>query len=201
MRGPAIFFAHLFDVLASLAFVAAVITAVKPELLAGGSFERMSSKVTENIGGMLLQVTLVQRPPEDVMALRNVWVTVFFACYTLLKVAVISLSKSGKKIVALLMLLLILLSCFLVADKFLLFLVFCVLLYVSFELLCEFSGGSVRVKLLLLALVTACLYIVSHILLVESARAAFSAIGSAFRGLGAAFAGLFRQLSLPVLWW
>lgn len=82
-----------------------------------------------------------------------------------------------------------------------LFLVFCVLLYVSFELLCEFSGGSVRAKLLLLALVTACLYIVSHILLVESARAAFSAIGSAFRGLGVAFSGLFRQLSLPVLWW
>lgn len=44
-----IFFAHFFDVIASLLFVSAVVVALKPELLAGVSFERISSSEINHV--------------------------------------------------------------------------------------------------------------------------------------------------------
>ncbi len=85
---------------------------------------------------------------------RNFFVTVSLSVFLLLKILAVVLSQGTKRFVALIMLSLTLLSCWLISDKFLLFITFCLLLNIGFQVLCGFQSKTIRDKLIWLLVLT-----------------------------------------------
>lgn len=187
------FFAHFFDIIASLVFIAAVIIALKPELLNDSPLNGTPFVLTETIGNYFLQVKLTSTPVAT--EARNLWVTIFLSSFFLLKFVVIFISKNSKKFVAFLMILLSLLSCWIVADKFLLFILFCLVIYFAFEILCNYSFKIILNKILIIVFFSILFYFLSHIILMDNS------ISKLFKDLSKALKNLFIQFSLPILWW
>lgn len=132
---------------------------------------------------------------------RNFFVTVSLSVFLLLKILAVVLSQGTKRFVALIMLSLTLLSCLLISDKFLLFITFCLLLNIGFQMLCGFQSKTIRDKLIWLLVLTLVCYVVVHILQLDEMRNILSNIGTELQGIWCLLGGLFRQLSFPVLWW
>lgn len=190
-----LFFSHFFDFLSSLAFMAAVIISLKPELLPGLLFDRNPTKITEFIGNLCLQIKLLDPPAKELLPIRNLWVTIFLSLFILFKTLVMFLCHSSKKFVSFLMPILTILTCFFVSEKFLLFVLFCIILYFCFELLCDFPPKTIIRKLIFLIISSIILYFLAHIILMKSQMfEIFSEIDKALKNL-------FQQLSLPIFFW
>ena len=107
-------------------FILAIIIAVKPELLTETYTPRFVGKVTEFVGGGLLQFTIKTMvvPEDGLMLARNFFVTTSLIVFLLMKILAVVLAQGTKRFVALIMLVTTLLSCWLISDKFLLFITF-----------------------------------------------------------------------------
>ena len=195
------FFIHFFDLAASLVFIFAVIIAIKPELLEGVSFDRSVTQASQVIGGVFFQLRTVDEVPLVLIPIRNFCVTVSLFVFLFLKIAVVLLVKGQKKLVAFIMLALTIISCWLTADKFLLFLCFCVLLNIGFQVLCDFGGAMIKGKLLTLIIATIVLYVILHIVGLASVQMVLQRIGLQFKEIFVLCGKLIPQFSLPVFWW
>lgn len=203
LHSARIFFAHLFDFIASFIFILAIIIAVKPELLTETYTPRFVGKVTEFVGGGLLQFTIKTMvvPEDGLMLARNFFVTTSLIVFLLMKILAVVLSQGTKRFVALIMLVMTLLSCWLISDKFLLFITFCLLLNIGFQILCNFQAKTIRNKLIWLLVLTLVCYVTIHILQLKEVKDILSCIGMELKRIWCLLASLFHQLSFPVLLW
>ncbi len=102
---------------------------------------------------------------------RNLFITAALVLFSLFKLFVALHSKnSGRKIVSVLMIAMSILACSLVADKFLIFIAFCLLIYISFEYSCGLRTKIVFTKLLTVVELAVIGYIVTHIVLDAECR-------------------------------
>ena len=180
-----------------------IIIAVKPELLTETYTPRFVGKVTESVGGGLLRFTIktMEVPDEGLMLARNFFVTTSLIVFLLMKILAVVLSQGTKRFVALIMLVMTLLSCWLISDKFLLFMIFCLLLNIGFQTLCNFQSKTIRKKLIWLLVLTLVCYVVVHILQLKEVQDILSIIGMELKRIWCLLGSLFHQLSFPVLLW
>lgn len=189
-----IIFANFCDVLASLIFIAAIVIALKPELL-GNSFYYEPRKITKDvidIAGHLFNFSITEKISSEILFIRNFWITVFMLGFVVLKFLVIVTKKSLSKVATLLLLCLTLLSTYLLSENFLIFVLFSLILYICFEILCNFSRTTIITKCILLVIVSCNLYFLAHVLFFPGVREIIQTLASNF-GL------LWSQLSLPII--
>lgn len=165
------------DVLASLLFIAAVVIAIKPELLPFANYKFCEDSIFAEAfswKGEYFKLIAIYRPGVNEAALlvwRNLLITAALVLFSLFKLFVALHSKnSGRKIVSVLMIAMSILACSLVADKFLIFIAFCLLIYISFEYSCGLRTKIVFTKLLTVVELAVIGYIVAHIVLDAECR-------------------------------
>ena len=167
----------MLDLLAGLLFVAAVVIAIKPELLAYAIGKVTPPELFRSFcwQGEYFKLFVFGVPQlEDAGELliwRNLFVVAALAVYVLLKLFVALHSKNnGNKIVSVLMIAMSILACSLVADKALIFIAFCLLIYIAFEYSCGLRTRIVFTKLLVLIGLAVIGYFAAHILLDSGCR-------------------------------
>lgn len=138
----------VLDVCASLIFIAAVVIAIKPELVPS------------------------LRAAEKNLQIEQAWILIAF--YVGLKIVVALFSKGvGKKIISTLLVICTIFTFFLVTEKFLLFSILCLLLYFIFEYSCGLQTKTIIAKLIVIALLGYIGYVTAHILLVQGNKEIF----------------------------
>ena len=160
----------LLDFLASVLFLSAVVIAVKPELLSplvNNSMEKIPrvAQTINRAGKYFLQITVREKISDwRIVTVRNCFVLAFLAVYAGLKSAVIVHSaRTIHKIMPFLLVSLSLASCALIADKFLLFVLFTLLLFASFEYSIGLSTKKIAKKLVKILINELLLYIIAHL--------------------------------------
>lgn len=153
----------LLDIIASLVFIAAIVIAIKPGILAGKLNAPSASyhAIFEKIGNTLMKIetTMVSRPSPG----QAFFVGLGLVIYGLLKVFVLLSAKNGtRKTVSILTLIMTYFACFMVSDKFLLFTIFILLLYFTFSYSCGFSTPAVLVKLAVVIVAAIAIYVAVH---------------------------------------
>lgn len=181
----------IIDVIASLAFITAIVIALKPWLLHENPSILSAENVTEfftALGNFFLRRGIIKDLPKDLSQLRSLVVFSLLMAFFILKLVVLCASKNGTlKIVSILLVLLSMMCFALLLDKFVAFILFVLVIYFCFELSCGFTAsGSVK-KLLVVAVISVLAYIIAHCMLIESIRVYF--------------AGILKELALPVIRW
>lgn len=153
----------LLDIIASLVFIAAIVIAIKPGILAGKLNAPSASYhvVFEKIGKTLMKIetTTISQPSAAQMFFVGLGLVIF----GVLKIAVILAAKSGtKKTVSALTLAMIYFACFMISDKFLLFAIFILLLYFTFSYSYGFSTPVILIKICVIVLAALTIYIAVH---------------------------------------
>ncbi len=153
----------LLDIIASLVFIAAMLIAIKPGILAGKLNAPSASYhvIFEKIGNTLMKIetTTVSR----ISVSQAFFVGLGLVIFGVLKIAVLLAAKNGsKKTISALTLAMTYFACFMVSDKFLLFTVFILLLYFTFSYSCGFSTPAVFVKLAVVIVTAIAIYIAVH---------------------------------------
>ena len=184
-----LFVASLLDIMASLVFIAAIVIAIKPGILAGRINAPSASYhvVFEKIGNTLMKIesTPVNRPSAS----QAFFVGLGLVIYGALKILVLLSVKNGtRKTVSILTLIITYFACFMMADKFLLFAIFILLLYASFEYSCEFPTALIFSKLAFVIVTAIAIYISVHLALDPN--------------LAREVLDVMKKLSLPIKrWW
>lgn len=167
---------NLLDALSGIVFFAALIFALKPSLPESVNFDFNLKilQLAKFIGSQALvissDVPRAELPGGDA---ASVLILAALLIYFVLKIVVVLLSGSHKKIVSALLLAMMAASCFVLSKTFLVFVIFYVLLYASFELVTDFPWHSIWRKVLVLAVLAFALYVSLHIVLDEDVYKAF----------------------------
>ena len=153
----------LLDIIASLVFIATIVIAIKPGILAGKLNVPSASYhvVFEKIGKTLMKIetTTVSRPSAG----QAFFVGLGLIIFGILKIVVLLSAKNGtKKIVSALTLAMTYSACFMISDKFLLFAIFILLLYFTFSYSCGFSSLVVFTKFGVVIVATIAIYVAVH---------------------------------------
>ena len=123
------------DVAASLCLCAAVVVALRPQLLSA-DFQKLPDAFSTvvDFGSCFFKAYIKPKLPAEVLRYRNFFVILFLFLYLFGKVWVIAFSGGRtKKALSVLFISMTLLSCTLVADKFLIFVLFILLLFMGFQ--------------------------------------------------------------------
>lgn len=153
----------LLDIIASLVFIATIVIAIKPGILAGKLNVPSASYhvVFEKIGKTLMKIetTMVSRPSAG----QAFFVGLGLVIYGLLKVFVLLSAKNGtRKTVSILTLIMTYFACFMISDKFLLFTIFILLLYFTFSYSCGFSSLVAFTKFGVVIVAAIAIYVAVH---------------------------------------
>lgn len=178
----------LLGVIASLVFIAAIVIALKPDLLRGNvnATEKSYFVIFKRIGNILMKIETKEVSP--ITAAQAFFVGLGLIIFGILKIIVLLLAKSGsKKIVSALTLTMTYFACFMMSDKFLLFSIFILLLYLTFDYSCGLSTRAVFIKLGVVVISAIVIYIAVHFAIDPSLRFAAKK--------------LFEGLRLPILRW
>lgn len=166
---------NLLDALSSVVFFVALIFALKPSLLGNVNFD-FNLKIVQMakfIGSQALLIIGVSRSDLQGGDVASVLILALLLIYFVLKAIVMLLSGSHKKIVSALLLAMMTVSCFVLTKTFLLFVIFYVLLYASFELVTDFPWHSIWRKVFMLIVLVFGLYVALHIVIDEQLYKAF----------------------------
>jgi len=179
----------LLDIMASLVFIAAIVIAIKPSLLEGKltAPDASYSTVVKKVGNIILKIEATRIPATT--AAQMFFVGLGLIIFGVLKAFVLLVAKSGtKKIVSALTLVMTYFACFMISDKFLLFTIFILLLYFTFDYSCGFSTPVVLVKLGIVIISAIIIYVAVHFAIKPNLREAVKDI--------------YEALRLPILrWW
>ena len=179
--GPTIALAIL-GIIASLIFIATIVIAIKPELLAGNAIalEKNYSVIFKKVGNILMKIETTELPP--ITAAQAFFTGLGLIIFGALKIIILVVAKSGtKKAVSALTLAMTYLACFMLSDKFLLFSIFILLLYLTFDYSCGFSTRVVLTKLGVLVVSAIVIYIAVHFAIDPSLPKAAQKIYEALR--------------------
>lgn len=166
---------NLLDALSSVVFFVALIFALKPSLLGNVNFD-FNLKIVQMakfIGSQALLIIGVSRSDLQGGDVASVLILALLLIYFVLKAVVVLLSGNHKKIVSALLLAMMAVSCFVLTKTFLLFVIFYVLLYASFELVTDFPWHSIWRKVFMLIVLVFGLYVALHIVIDEQLYKAF----------------------------
>lgn len=153
----------LLDIIASLVFIVTIVIAIKPGILAGKLNAPSASYhvVFEKIGKTLMKIETTT--VSQISASQAFFVGLGLIIFGILKTAVLLSAKNGtKKIVSALTLVMTYFACFMISDKFLLFTIFILLLYFTFDYSCGFSTPVVLVKLGIVIISAIIIYVAVH---------------------------------------
>lgn len=170
--------AHIFDVVASLCFLFALVIALKPELLQSLATKNFLSHVKP--ATLLYEINLlefVKQIEKEILSWRNLFVTIGIVFFALFKLVTIFKSKAPIKIVPILLLALSLLTCFIVKYHLILFLVFIILLYLAFEFSCSFNWKTIWRKSIIISILFLAEYFVIHFIMIEGLLKQFAIHG------------------------
>ncbi|MBQ9239021.1 MAG: hypothetical protein IJ191_06895 [Treponema sp.] len=203
---PMAVFSNVADFLASLCFIALVVIAVKPQLLAvytphpeSGSEIPKYIVMTKKIGTILFRFEATGTISSDLAICRSIFVVSFILITFIFKIIAIVLSQdTTKKIVPLLLVVIEIFACFLLPYNFILFIVFVLLLYSTFEIAIGCSKKIVIRKLVILAIVGIIGYVYAHIMLIPSVLPVVKSIGAGFKIVGENIVAFFRLLRFPI---
>lgn len=161
-----LFFLAILDTIASLVFIAAIVIAIKPALLRGSvnpnAYE--FSSIMKKIGNAFLRIEFTKyNGDNNLRVLQSFTTGIGLIIFTIIKIFILTAARNGtRKAISVLTLAMTLLACFIMPDKFLLFLMFVVLLHIVFEYSCGFPSALVFVKFgFIVAAAIAC-YIAIH---------------------------------------
>lgn len=185
-------FLSILDLVASLVFMVAVVVAIKPSLLTDEISKPLYnySSFVGKIGDALVKIKITESSlPKNVEVAQHYLVGICLVVFGVLKICVLLAAQSGtKKVISVLTLAMTYLAWFLTGDKFLLFLIFVLLLHIIFEYSCGFSSALIFIKLGFVVLASIAVYVVLHFAFSET--------------LAAKAAEIFDALKLPDLpWW
>lgn len=162
----------ILDLIASLAFIAAIVIAIKPSLLTGNFSKPLYNYFyfAEKIGDIFIRVEVMEsNVSAQIQTLQRCLSGLGLIIFGTLKIIVLFAARNGtKKVISILTLAMTFLACFFVSEKFLLFLIFVVLLHIVFEYSCGFSTALVFIKLGLTIVISFALYIAVHFVIDES---------------------------------
>lgn len=153
----------LLDIIASLVFIAAIVIAIKPGILAGKLNAPSASYhvVFEKIGKTLMKIETTT--VSQISASQAFFVGLGLIIFGIIKIAVLLSAKNGtKKTVSALTLAMTYFACFMISDKFLLFAIFILLLYFTFSYSCGFSTLVVFTKFGVVIVAAIAIYIAVH---------------------------------------
>ena len=192
----------LIDFWGSLFFLSAIIIALKPELLSPFINQNMSdvSRVTKSfsyVGAHFLKITVKDIIADSrILHLRNAFVLILLVFYLLVKITVIFHSKKTlHKIVSFLLASMSLVSCVLIADKFLFFMLFTTMLFACFQYSVGLTTKQLVKKFFLLLFIELIFYITT--LLLETPD-----FISGCTLLGSGIAQAFSHFPFPsIRWW
>lgn len=156
----------LLDIIASLVFIATIVIAIKPGILAGKLNAPSASYhvVFEKIGKTLMKIETTT--VSQISASQAFFVGLGLIIFGILKIVVLLVAKSGtKKIVSALTLAMTYFACFMISDKFLLFAIFILLLYFTFSYSCGFSTLVVFTKFGVVIVAAIAIYAAVHLAL------------------------------------
>ncbi len=149
------------DITASLCLCAAVVVALRPQLLSS-DFQKLpdSFSAVVDFGNFFFKAYIRPRLPEEVLRYRNFFVVLFLFLYLFGKIWVIAFSAGKtRKALSVLFIAMTLLSCTLVVDKFLVFILFVLLLFMGFQYSIGLSSRFALRKLGVIALLAVSGYI------------------------------------------
>lgn len=178
----------LLGVIASLVFIAAIVIALKPSLLEGKVTAPKAnySTVVKKVGNIILKIEATRTTSAS--AAQMFFTGLDLIIFGALKIIILLAAKSGsKKIVSALTLTMTYFACFMMSDKFLLFSIFILLLYLTFDYSCGLSTRAVFIKLGVVVISAIVIYIAVHFAIDPSLRFAAKK--------------LFEGLRLPILRW
>ena len=179
----------ILGVIASLVFIAAIVIAKKSALLEGklAAPDASYSTAVQKVGNIILKIETTRT--TSATAAQMFFVGLALIIFGALKIVVLLIAKSGtKKVVSALILTMTYFACFMMSDKFLLFLIFILLLYLTFDYSCDFSTRTVLIKLGVLVISAIVIYIAVHFAIDPSLRYAAQKI--------------YEGLRLPITrWW
>lgn len=183
-------FSFTFDFSGSMIFLFALLIAIKPVLIkdyikvnwistdsqssSGSILYSAVNKAGENIFDFKFENNRPENadiPDIDESKLlrkaefsRNSLLCICILLYILIKLVVILTSDEGKKIVSVFLLILMILNSFLFADKFLIFITMLFFIYLSFEILCNFTKREIIAKIIMISFSSILVYFFIHIL-------------------------------------
>lgn len=179
----------LLDIIASLVFIATIVIAIKPGILAGKLNAPSASYhvVFEKIGKTLMKIETTT--VSQISASQAFFVGLGLIIFGIIKTAVLLSAKNGtKKTVSALTLAMTYFACFMISDKFLLFAIFILLLYFTFSYSCGFSTLVVFTKFGVVIVAAIAIYIAVHFAL--------------YPVLAREASDVMNKLSLPIKrWW
>ena len=187
----------VLDVCASLVFIAAVVIAIKPQILPFAENKTIPTTFNyfEKIGNYVLKVEVAEQISPRLEIWRNMFVAIGLIFYSIFKLIVLLCSKnSGQKIVSALLLIMTLLACFLVTNKFLLFIAFCLLIYFAFQYSCGIHTKCIFAKLIIICILGCSGYICLSILTDDKAL-------ESYRIIVENVAAIKDSLYLRINWW
>lgn len=161
-----LFFLAILDTIASLVFIAAIIIAIKPALIKGSvdpnTYE--FSSIMKQIGNVFLRIEFTKyNGNTNLRILQSFTTGIGLIIFTIIKIFILTAARNGtRKAISVLTLAMTLLACFIMSDKFLLFLIFIVLLHIVFEYSCGFPSALVFVKLGIVVAAAIASYIAIH---------------------------------------
>ncbi len=149
------------DIIAGLSLCSAIVVALRPQLLSA-DFQKLpeSFSAVVDFGSCFFKAYIKPKLPEDVLRYRNFFVVLFLFLYVFWKVWVIAFFPGKtKKALSFLFIAMTLLACTLVADKFLVFLLFILLLFIGFQTSLGMTVSFALKKLGIIALLAVTGYI------------------------------------------
>lgn len=162
-------FLTILEIAASLIFIAAIVIALKPELLKGNPYETIYkyTSFAEKIGTTLIKVKILDMSSnlgndelQKILILKNCLCGAALIVFGLLKILIFLLAKNkGQKIISALTLAMTFLACFMLSDKFLLFLIFILLLHICFGYSCRFPTNLIFTKLAVVMIAATAIYV------------------------------------------
>lgn len=156
----------ILGVIASLVFIAAIVIVIKPDLLKGSTDSNTYefSKFEKKFANVFMRIEFTKfNGDKNLKILQAFFTGIGLIIFGALKIAVLLSAKSGsKKAVSILTLAMTYLACFMLSDKFLLFLIFILLLYFTFDYSCGFSTRVILIKLGILVISAIVIYIAVH---------------------------------------
>lgn len=182
----------LLGVIASLVFIAAIVIALKPDLLRGetNSNTYEFSRFGKKFANIFMRIEFTKYNSDKNLRIIQAFFTgLGLIIFGVLKIFILLAAKSGtKKIVSALTLAMTYFACFMMSDKFLLFTIFILLLYFTFDYSCGFSTPVVLVKLGIVIISAIIIYVAVHFAIKPNLREAVKDI--------------YEALRLPILrWW
>ena len=180
------FFRHIIDLITDLILMFAVIIFAKPQLLVKDFLKGITAKIS-SLTVSIFYYDYTKEITKEIIETRNFIFIILVGLFLVLKILISLTCRKNRKAVTTLLLIMLIANFLLITDKFLVFLIFFLLILFALQFSMGFPGKVIGRKSVIYIFICIIGYLVLHIILYEN----FTELFHAF----------INMLALPVKWW